>query len=86
MQRVSNDTGIATDASMRHAVVSEVFKGIKRTKGTAQTVKSPIVIEYLRRMMAAMPPTSLGAIRDRALILVGFAGALRFAFIFWGRH
>lgn len=56
--------------------VRTVWAGIRRTKGTAQTRKAPIVIEELRAMVEALPD-GLGGLRDRALLLVGFIGAFR---------
>lgn len=66
-------------ASLRHAAVSEVWKGIKRVHGTSQEQKSPVLIDDVRRMVAALDtvPNELLALRDRALLLVGFAGAFR---------
>ena len=50
--------------------------GIKRTHGTNQNGKAPAVIADLRAMIAAQPDT-LAGLRNRALLLLGFAGALR---------
>ncbi len=61
---------------MRHAVVSETLKGIRRTLGTAQKGKLPLVTADLQKLLAHLPDTLAGA-RDRALLLVGLAGALR---------
>jgi site-specific recombinase XerD len=76
ISKAHSAAGYDSPASMRHAAVSEVWKGIKRSKGTAQTVKAPIVTDNLRKMVATLPSTLAGA-RDRALLLVGFAGAFR---------
>jgi integrase len=53
-----------------------VMAGIRRTKGTAQAAKAAILTQDLRHMVAALPATTVG-LRDRALLLLGFAGALR---------
>jgi site-specific recombinase XerD len=58
------------------AAVRAVWAGIRRTHGTAQTGKAPVVVDELRRMVDALPASALGA-RDRALLLLGFAGAFR---------
>ncbi len=58
------------------ATVRAVVSGIRRAKGTAQAVKAPVVTRELRTMVEALPPTLLGR-RDRALLLLGFAGAFR---------
>jgi site-specific recombinase XerC len=57
-------------------VVAETLKGIKRTHGVAPKQKAPILTEDLR-VMLRMLPRNLRGIRDRALLLVGFAGAFR---------
>jgi site-specific recombinase XerD len=53
-----------------------VMAGIRRAKGTAPTTKAPALTDDIRAMIAAMDD-SLVATRDRALLLVGFAGAFR---------
>ena len=50
--------------------------GIRRTKGMSQTAKTPVLVDNLRRMVSHAPENLLG-IRDRALLLIGFAGAFR---------
>jgi integrase len=56
--------------------VQEVVKGIRRTLGTAAAQKAPVLVDNLRAMVAQLPGGLLGA-RDRALLLVGFAGGFR---------
>jgi len=56
--------------------VRAVFQGIKRAHGTAVDAKRPVLVPDLRRMMDALPGTTIG-VRDRALLLLGFAGAFR---------
>ena len=56
--------------------VRAVMKGIRRTHGTAQKGKAPLLVSHLRRISQVLPDGLLG-IRDRALLLLGFAGALR---------
>ncbi|MFD1394386.1 site-specific integrase [Kroppenstedtia eburnea] len=53
-----------------------IWSGIRRSLGTAQERKEPLRTEELRRIIAALPD-SRGGLRDRALLLVGFAGAFR---------
>jgi site-specific recombinase XerD len=57
-------------------VVRAVHAGIRRTQGTAPTVKAPAVTAELRAMVAHLPDDLRGT-RDRAMLLVGFAAALR---------
>lgn len=58
------------------APVRSVLQGIRRTKLTAQRQVSPIVLSDLRAMVSTLPK-SLKGIRDRAILLLGFAGAFR---------
>jgi site-specific recombinase XerD len=57
-------------------LVRTVMAGIRRVKGTAQQGKEPLSPELLRQMFLNAGD-DLRAQRDRALLLVGFAGALR---------
>ena len=63
-------------ATMQQPAVSETLKGIRRTLGTAQKVKAPLLTADIRRMVDALPDTLAGC-RDRALLLLGFAGGFR---------
>ena len=58
------------------AIVANTMKGIRRTKGTAPVQKAPTLIDEIRAMVDAVDAGLIGA-RDRALILLGFAGAFR---------
>ncbi|WP_448208469.1 tyrosine-type recombinase/integrase [Azospirillum sp. sgz302134] len=60
----------------KHPAIANTFAGIKRTVGTAQVGKVPLVADDIRAMLATVPGTTSG-LRDRALILLGFASALR---------
>jgi integrase len=53
-----------------------VMAGIRRAKGTAPRTKAPALASDIRAMIGAMQDGLL-ATRDRAVLLVGFAGALR---------
>jgi site-specific recombinase XerD len=63
-------------ASTKHFIVSEVLKGARRTLGVAQKCKDPLLLNDIRRLLDSCPKNLLG-LRDRALILTGFAGAFR---------
>jgi site-specific recombinase XerC len=52
------------------------MKGIRRTKGTAPVQKAAALSDDIRAMVEASEGSLLGA-RDRALVLLGFAGAFR---------
>ena len=64
------------ESPTEHPGFRQVWRGIRRTRGTAPERKAPLLTEDLRRMIGALPATMTGT-RDRALILVGFAGAFR---------
>lgn len=53
-----------------------VLSGIRRKKGTARVRKKPFPVPDLTSAVLKMPDTLLG-LRNRALLLIGFAGALR---------
>ncbi len=50
--------------------------GIRRAKGTAQLGKAAAVTDTIRAMVGTLPSSPPGH-RDRALLLLGFAAALR---------
>lgn len=56
--------------------VRKTWRGILRTKGEAQSRKAPLLIDDLRKIVQAQPETLTGC-RDRAIVLLGFAGAMR---------
>ena len=57
-------------------IVRATLKGIRRTLGTAAVQKAPTLTDDIRAMVDAADTGLIGA-RDRALILLGFAGAFR---------
>jgi integrase len=63
-------------ASTHHFVVGETLKGVRRVLGTKQKGKDPLLAEDIRKIVGSSPDRTLG-LRDRALVLVGFAGAFR---------
>jgi len=60
------------DARAFHVVLG----GIRRTHGAACRQVAPITVGELRTIIMALPNTATGA-RDRAVLTLGFAGALR---------
>ena len=66
--------GLGFDA--QHPAIASVLAGIRRRYGTHQDAKRAILTEDLRRIVRALPSSPSG-IRDRALLLIGFAGAFR---------
>jgi len=73
--KMAHETAGAADPTS-HKHVKLTLKGIRRTVGTAKAKKSPILATDVRAMAASFPAGLIG-VRDRALILVGFAGAFR---------
>lgn len=57
-------------------MVKNTMTGIRRTKGTAPVQKAPTLTDDIRAMVDTANSGLIGA-RDRALILLGFAGAFR---------
>jgi site-specific recombinase XerD len=57
-------------------IVRDVLQGIKREKGTAPAAKTAAVTTIIRAMVDTVGDDLKGT-RDRALILLGFAGAFR---------
>jgi site-specific recombinase XerD len=64
------------DSPTTDAGVRSVWRGIRRTVGTAQVGKAALLTDDIKLLVAALPDTSSG-VRDRALLLLGFAGAFR---------
>lgn len=57
--------------------VKRVMRGIRRTVGTAPVQKSAATVDIAAAMLSHIPASSLRGKRDRALIALGFAAALR---------
>lgn len=57
--------------------VKQVLRGIRRMLGTARPAKTPATHDLIARMMAVCPADRLIGLRDRALLALGFAAALR---------
>jgi len=56
--------------------VKAVIRGIRRSIGTKVTRKAPATADALKKMLRKIPDGLIGK-RDRALLLLGFAAALR---------
>jgi integrase len=61
----------------RHPAIREVLKGIRRVHGSRQRQAAPATTGVVRAMIAAIQADSIIGVRDRALLLIGFAGAFR---------
>ena len=65
---------------MRHPLIIENLMGIKRALGSNQKSKKPILINDLKNIINKIDQSKfnfLKKLRDKALILVGFAGGFR---------
>jgi len=76
INKVHRAAGHPAPAAAEHLSVGETLKGIRRVHGTEQVGKQPLFTNDLRAMVDALPCGLIG-VRDRALLLVGFAGAFR---------
>lgn len=62
---------------VKHVVVDQVWRGIRRHYGTAKVGKAPAVTDELRAMVSTLDLDRLIGVRNRALLVIGFAGAFR---------
>jgi len=58
-------------------LVRATMAGIRRAHGTAPAQKTALLTAELRALLAATDPDGLAGARDRALLLLGFAGGFR---------
>ena len=61
----------------KHPIIMENLHGIKRTLGSRQKAKKPLLINSLKKIIKAIDQEKKKRDRDRALILIGFAGGFR---------
>ena len=64
----------------KHPVIIENLMGIKRTKGSIQRGKKPILINHLKAIVNVIDEEKIEEIkklRDKSIILVGFGGGFR---------
>ena len=62
------------DRKDRH--VATVLAGVRRTHGRPPVQKEALLPEHVVAILDALPPSNLRNIRDRAILLLGFAGGL----------
>jgi integrase len=65
------------ETPVAHEMVRRVVRGVARTNGAKQTRKSAITLDALRAMLLEIRGDGCKARRDRAILLLGFAAALR---------
>ena len=63
----------------KHPIITENLLGIKRVKGTYQKSKKPILINDLKLIINAINQenNSKNKVKNKALVLIGFAGGFR---------
>ena len=66
----------------KHPIIIENLMGIKRKKGSYQKGKKPILINHLKHIINAIDndttdATGIRKLRDKTIILLGFAGGFR---------
>ena len=61
----------------KHPIIMENLHGIKRILGSRQKAKKPLLINSLKKIIKAIDQEKKERDRDRALILIGFAGGFR---------
>ena len=66
-----------TPFDRRDPHIATVLAGVRRTHARPPRQKEALLPEHLRAMLDALPPSGLRNLRDRALLLLGFAGGLR---------
>jgi site-specific recombinase XerD len=74
LSKVHRSRGFSNPTTVE--VVKSTVRGLKRIKGTAQRQATPLIKEDLFLVLDAMG-SRLKDIRDRALLLLGFAGGFR---------
>ena len=64
----------------KHPIIVENLMGIKRTNGSNQKGKKPLLINDLKLLIKAIDQSkekNIRKIRDKALVLIGFSGGFR---------
>jgi len=67
--------GLASSADS--SLVRDILRGISRRDGMAPVGVKALLTDDIRRIVEAIPANSVIGIRNRAIILLGFAGAFR---------
>jgi integrase len=69
------ETGL--ESPVAHDMVRRIVRGIARTNRASQARKLAVTLDHLRAMLLEVQGDDLKAKRDRAIVLLGFAAALR---------
>jgi len=65
------------ESPRKSQLVQRAWRGVCRTRGLAPTRKAPVTDKLLDQVVGTIPTNTLLGLRNRALILFGFAAALR---------
>lgn len=68
------ENGIEVDTG--HRKIRDAMSGIRRELGKKQNQKLPLKTDAIKKILSAIDNSPIG-VRDRAIILLGFAGAFR---------
>lgn len=77
------EAGYESPATVSQGPLRRIWKGLVREKSRRQDKAEPLLVADLRRMMEHLPretengKLTLVSLRDRAILLIGWAGALR---------
>lgn len=80
---IHKEDGYQTPASVSKGPLRKIWKGLVREKTRQQDKAEPLMVEDLRRIIEHLPrdrktgELTQASLRDRAILLVGWAGALR---------
>lgn len=69
--------GYSSNNPAKEGMVRNAMRAIRREKGTFQKGKAPILLETVELLAGCFQDDSLRSLRDKALLLLGFAGAFR---------
>lgn len=64
------------ESPTKSTIVHSALRGMRKNHGEPQVQKDALLIEDIRRIVRVLPNDRRG-VRDRALLLIGFAGAFR---------
>jgi integrase len=68
--------GFDSPARMDKVLVAETLHGIRRIHGTAPSMKKPLTLDRIVKILGTLEGP-IAAARDKALLLLGFVGGLR---------
>jgi site-specific recombinase XerD len=69
--------GAGQDNPTDNGGAAAILNGIRRTVGIASRKKAPATVDVIDALLARIDASTLQGMRDRALLLLGFAGAFR---------